>query len=246
MTQTLPQFITSTILVGGAVTLLLVWSVFHRGLLLLEKTKEKLTAKTLVTGAILLAWFFLALFLAQRGFFEARGTDPREFPNIVFTFLPLLAGTILLAFSQSFKRLIDALPLPLLMGIQLYRALGFLFITAYTMHLLPAEFAIPAGVGDVLVGVTAPLVAYAYATGKKYAKPMAVAWNILGIADLALAMTLGFLTSPGPLQLLAHEAPNTLVSAYPLVMVPAFAVPLSILLHIFALRRILKPISIRP
>jgi hypothetical protein len=42
---------------------------------------------------------------------------------------------------------------------------------------------------------------------------------------------MGGLTSPGLLHLLAHDAPNVLITSYPLVMVPTFAVPLALMLH---------------
>ena len=70
---------------------------------------------------------------------------------------------------------------------------------------------------------------------------MAIAWNLLGIADLISAVSLGALTSPGPLQLLAFDQPNLLTSTYPSVMTPAFAVPLSLILHgvsLWQLRRL--------
>jgi hypothetical protein len=56
-------------------------------------------------------------------------------------------------------------------------------------------------------------------------------WNALGIIDFVIAMATGFLTSPGPLHLLAVEHPNLIGSAYPLVMLPAFLVPFSSILH---------------
>jgi hypothetical protein len=48
---------------------------------------------------------------------------------------------------------------------------------------------------------------------------------------LVVALGTGFLTSPGPFQLLAFNHPNLFVSRYPLVMIPAFMVPLSLILH---------------
>jgi hypothetical protein len=42
---------------------------------------------------------------------------------------------------------------------------------------------------------------------------------------------MGAMTSPGQAHLLALEAPNLLVAAYPLVMVPTSAVPLALMLH---------------
>ena len=53
-------------------------------------------------------------------------------------------------------------------------------------------------------------------------------WN----RHLVVAVTMGALTSPGlPHTLLALQAPNLLITSYPLVMVPTFAVPLALMLH---------------
>src|SRR6185312_3662325 len=59
----------------------------------------------------------------------------------------------------------------------------------------------------------------------------AYGWCLFGIADLVVAVTMGALTSPGRAHLLAFDAPNLLISSYPLVMVPTFAVPLALMLH---------------
>src|SRR5262249_18507497 len=59
-----------------------------------------------------------------------------------------------------------------------------------------------------------------------------------GIADLVVAVTMGAMTSPGRAHLLAFEAPNLLVTSYPLVMVPTFAVPLALMLHGLVLWRL--------
>jgi len=66
------------------------------------------------------------------------------------------------------------------------------------------------------------------------------AWNLLGLLDLVVAVTTGFLTSPSPFQMLALDAPNELVSAFPLVMIPVFAVPLAVLLHVASLVKLAR------
>jgi hypothetical protein len=60
-------------------------------------------------------------------------------------------------------------------------------------------------------------------------------WNVLGLLDLAVAITTGFLTSPSAFQAFSFDAPNELISAFPLVMVPVFAVPLAAILHVASL-----------
>ena len=84
--------------------------------------------------------------------------------------------------------------------------------------------------------MTAPVVAYIYAAGYKKACLSVLLWNIFGIVDLIFAISLGFLSSPGPLQLLALENPNQMITAFPLVLIPAFAVPLALILHLASLR----------
>jgi hypothetical protein len=53
--------------------------------------------------------------------------------------------------------------------------------------------------------------------------------------DLVVAVTTGFLSSPSPIQKFAFDNPNTLITAFPLVMIPVFLVPLAILLHLASL-----------
>jgi hypothetical protein len=109
------------------------------------------------------------------------------------------------------------------------------------MDKLPAAFAIPAGAGDVLVGLAAPSVALASLRKSPNADKLLRRWNLFGLADLAVALTTGFLTSPSPIQLLARNHPNQLISQYPLVIVPVFMVPIAILLHLASLRRLKHP-----
>ena len=53
-----------------------------------------------------------------------------------------------------------------------------------------------------------------------------------------MAVTTGFLSSPSPIQLFAFDNPNTLITAFPLVMIPVFLVPLAVLLHLASLAKL--------
>jgi hypothetical protein len=98
-------------------------------------------------------------------------------------------------------------------------------------------FGVPAGIGDTLTGLLAVPAAIAVATGTAQGRRAAIAWNILGLADFAVAVTLGAITSPGPFQLIVPEVPSIGAGAYPGVLTPAFVVPSSILLHALSLRQ---------
>ena len=177
--------------------------------------------------------------LTAEGAFQA--SESRGFPALgVALAIVLTAGWVVLSRSTTLNRVLDTVALPWLVGIQLYRIVGLIFLILYGLGRLPGEFAIPAGLGDVLIGVTAPFVAVALYREYAWARDAALIWNIAGIADLVVAVGTGFLSSPGPLQILALENPNQLITSFPFALIPLFAVPLSILLHVAALKRLPK------
>jgi hypothetical protein len=128
----------------------------------------------------------------------------------------------------------------LLVGVQCYRGLGGIFLVLHGLGLLPGEFALPAGFGDVLTALLALPVAALYATGYRGQDQLVLLCNIFGLIDLTVAVTTGFLTSPTSLQMLAFGQPNTLVGLFPLVMIPIYGVPLSIVLHIASLTKVAR------
>ena len=81
------------------------------------------------------------------------------------------------------------------------------------------------------------------ATGTAQGRRAAIAWNIFGLADFALAITLGMITSPGPLQLIVPSMLSIGAGAYPDVLTPAFVVPSSILIHALSLRQLQRRVA---
>src|ERR1700723_3825392 len=138
----------------------------------------------------------------------------------------------------AFRRVIDSIPQPWIVGVQLFRVEGVIFLTLYALYGLPGAFAWPAGVGDVIVGLLAPAVGFAYAYSPTRAAGLLRAWNLLGIGDLIVAGATGFLTSPSRFQVLALDSPNVLITAFPLAMIPVFLVPLAVLLHLASLQKL--------
>ena len=183
----------------------------------------------ILTGG-LLGWLALAEYIGARNIYWTPNTP--NVPLIAFGILvPIALGLRLLLRSAGVARLVDALPLSWLVGVQFYRALGVVFLMLWADGYLPWQFAWPAGIGDVMTGVLALYVAWMLAKGAPGGRAGARAWCLFGIADLVVAVTMGALTSPGLLNVISTDEPNMLVTAYPLVMIPTFAVPLSIMLH---------------
>src|SRR5579863_2542789 len=112
---------------------------------------------SLSVSLALSAWFVLVLALGASGAFVGRpGTPPIAIGIGVGA--PLLLFFTWLRLSQSFRDFVLKLDLRLIAAIQAWRwaGMGFLFLYAY--HVLPDMFALPAGLGDMAVGLAAPWV----------------------------------------------------------------------------------------
>jgi hypothetical protein len=199
-------------------------------------TNHDRTATVGAAAVIVIGWFLLATALASGDAYRGAADS---IPTIQYGILvPSLIGGLLIWRSPRVARIIDAVPQYWLIGVQLYRTLGVIFLILYATGKLPGLFAWPAGLGDVLAGVLAPVVAIAYWRGPRENTDLVVGWNLFGLADLVVAVTMGFVTSPSPFQLFAFDLPNELISRFPLVLVPVFLVPVSVLLHLVSLAKL--------
>lgn len=193
--------------------------------------------------ALLAAWFFVALTPSRAGYYHAAVPGV---PRILYGFLGPAAVVLVLFWSWPFlRRVVEAVPQEWLVGVQFYRVLGVIFLALYAMGELPGAFALPAGLGDLATGLVAPMVGLAYARSPREQAGRLRAWNWFGLADLFVAVATGFLTSPSPFQLLSLDKPNELVTAFPVVMIPVFLVPLSVLLHFASLWKLRRAAEAR-
>jgi len=115
----------------------------------------------------------------------------------------------------------------------------------YAHNILPAVFALPAGLGDMAVGLTAPWMMLALIRSPGFAASAGfIRWNLLGIADLVIAVSIGTLSAT-----LATGVPGEVSTApmatLPLLLIPAFLVPLFLMLHTAALMQSRQPIRSR-
>jgi len=167
--------------------------------------------------------------------------QPRRFPLPLLPiaiFLPVIVGVPLLLRSKRVGQVLDAMPAPWLIALQLYRVFGSAFLIGWINGVMPGIFALPAGIGDVLTGLMAVPVAISLASGTLEGRKAAVAWNIFGLLDFTVAVGIALIISPGPLQLIVPSIPNGAAGFYPTALTPAFAVPSSIMLHALSLRQL--------
>jgi len=118
----------------------------------------------------------------------------------------------------------------LLIAVQTYRIGGIAFLWGMTQGILDPAFAIPAGVGDILIGVTAIPFAIFLWKGYSRSKYALVVWSVLGIADLVNAVTLGVITNP--------DFRTSTMATFPWILVPTVAVPAALALNGIILHRL--------
>jgi hypothetical protein len=201
-------------------------------------------SRRVITGVVLFlaAWFTAYAYLAGRGVFSG----PAPFPTLpIALLLPLIVAFFALKAFPSLRAIVESVPQEHLIGMQTIRLMGFAFLLLLAQSLLPKIFALPAGLGDMFVGLEAIFVARLYARHAGSASTMGLLWNVTGIADFAVALAIGFLASTTPFQLI-HVNPSTdLVTVLPLTMVPVFGVPLFLILHALSMSRILSELKVR-
>ena len=181
-------------------------------------------------------WAAVAWTAAINGVFRTSASPLPLLPLAIF--LPLIIAAPLLLLSKRVGQLLDTMPTTWLVALQLYRVFGSQWLAYWLRGLLPGLWALPAGTGDVLTGLFAVPAAIALAAGTAEGRKAAMLWNIFGIAELAVAIILGMIITPGPFQLIVPTGPSIGLGGYPNVLTPAFVVPGSILLHALSLRQL--------
>jgi hypothetical protein len=187
-----------------------------------------------VVVVALALWLGLVLVLGAEGSFA--GTPGSPPLPIFFGFMIPLAAFFAAYFRWSaFRTFVLGADLRLITAIQAWRWAGLGFLSLYAHGILPGLFAFPAGLGDMAIGATAPWVVLGlirlptFAASRSY-----TTWNIMGILDLVVAVSLGTICS-GFLPGVTGNVTTSSMAQLPLVLVPAYLVPIFIMLHAAAL-----------
>ncbi len=165
--------------------------------------------------------------------FESNATKPW----LALGFAVPLVGLLLLTRLPIARRVLsDPRILSLLTRPHQVRVGGLIFLIALALGELPAAFALPAGLGDIAIGLAAPWVARGLRDGNGIRR--AFWFNIAGLVDFAVPFAVGFLAAPGRQQIL-HLTPTTQqISVLPLVLIPTAGVPLLFALHVISLAKL--------
>lgn len=182
--------------------------------------------KRSVAGRIITIWVLLAIAVSLTPL-------PRHIPVPYPQYF--IAGVTLLYFfalalSAGARRWTRGLELHSLTLFHIWRILpGITFLILHQRRMLAGAFANPAGWGDIIVGITAPIMAGVFLEKR----PVLLLWHLGAMLDLCLAVAIaaGFGQSlPAWLEPLRH---------FPLSLLPLVLVPLTLQAHIAAIYKVL-------
>jgi hypothetical protein len=180
----------------------------------------------------LFAWLVYVGLLSYLGVVRNPSMRP---PGITLIVLPVFLFVAIAMVRSSFvSRVALAFPLWLVLGFQTFRVgLELLLHQLWIDGLVPRLMTYKGGNVDILVGLSAPFIAWMSIRGRRGLQ-LAMFWNYFGLAALANIVIRSALTAPGPLNLLHAEVPNLAIGLFPFTFIAGFFAPLAVTLHVLA------------
>ncbi|CCD99432.1 hypothetical protein [Bradyrhizobium sp. STM 3809] len=189
-----------------------------------------------VVLVILILWLAYVCAMSWSGLVASSTLRP---PPAVLVALPAFLVTVLvLAPLRVGLRIAQSFPVWLLLGAQVFRVgVELLLHQLWRDGLVPRLMTYEGGNLDILIGLSAPLIAW-IATRGRAGLALAQLWNGLGLVALANIVARAVLSAPGPLQTLNGDVPNLAIGTFPFTYIAAFFAPLAFALHVLAIRAI--------
>ena len=160
-------------------------------------------------------------------------------PIALSVIVPVALFVAVYLLAARFRRFILSRDLRTLTMLQHWRIMGFAFLPLYAFDILPGLFAIPAGVGDIAIGLAAPFVVARLTRDPEFARGWRfVAFHVAGMVDFVVAVGTSVLVSGAFPALVSGNLTSAPMEVWPLNIFPSFAVPIFIILHLMVFLKI--------
>ena len=194
------------------------------------------------------AWLLLQGAVGLSGFYTSSHTLP---PRLALLLGPPLLVIVGLLTAAAGRRFLDELRLDGLTLLHVVRIpVELVLFGLYLHHAVPRLMTFEGRNYDVLAGLTAPLVYFLAFRQQRLSRRGLLLWNCLGLVSLLNIVGNAVLSVPTPLQQFGFDQPNVAILHFPFVWLPGVVVPLVLLAHVVAIRRLwaagAEPVSVRP
>src|SRR5579863_805388 len=132
---------------------------------------------------IFLLWFLAALAGGGTGLLAALEPPIPQLIVVGLTMALIAAGL----WWPAFRRWVDGFPWKTVVAILLVRFVGGYFLVLARRGELAREFAVPAGIGGLVVAALAVLLLVSGGTGSRPPRVL-LTWNVVGLADMLMVV----------------------------------------------------------
>ena len=152
-------------------------------------------------------------------------------PSIAFLVISAIGILLTIYYrSDTFRAYISSIHPKHLTIFHLWRILaGFAFLNYGSQQLLPEQFVINAGLGDLAVGFLVPIVLMLPESINKY-----IAFHIFSLLDFVLAVGTGLTFTVLSVPLMEN------IASFPIILIPFFGVPITGASSVMAIDSLLK------
>jgi hypothetical protein len=195
-----------------------------------------MTKRSSLLPVLFVAWFGAAMAAGATGLLT--GLRP-PMPQLLI--IVLTAAVTVAAFAIPAARAwVFGVDVRAMVALHLTRLVGIYFLLLYGRGELPRAFALPAGWGDIAVGVFAGALLAIGPPANPRRRTLYRLWNLLGLIDILLVV--GAAARIG----LADPASMRRLLELPLSLLPTFIVPLIIASHLLLAERLSPRAAIAP
>lgn len=190
------------------------------------------------TLIVLLVWLALQTAIGLSGFYHIKDTVPPRFLLLVG---PPMLFIVLLFCTRKGRAYLDSLDLSRLMLLHVIRIPVEIVLFMLFLHkAIPEVMTFEGRNLDILSGLSAPIIWYFAYSRKTLGKTGQLIWNFLCLGLLINIVTHAILSAPMPFQQLAFDQPNEAIFHFPFIWLPCCVVPLVLLSHLAAIRKLLQ------
>lgn len=180
-----------------------------------------------------LYYFILGLWFVAAAVVGHMGLLNKVRPPLIIPALVLLLVVFYLT-APSFRSWVGSISINTLVSIHLVRFIGFYFLYLFGKGMLPYEFAVYGGWGDIVVAALALIILILSAEGVIKNYKYYNIWNFIGLVDILFVVSTAarlYNADPGSMSELTH---------LPLSLLPTFIVPVIIFSHLLIYFRLRK------
>jgi hypothetical protein len=196
----------------------------------------KASGHSKILMVVSIVWLLIQAAIGLAGFYQVTDTVP---PRFLLAIAPPVLAIILLLLSKKGRSLVMTWDLRWMTILHVVRIpVELVLFWLFTQKAVPQLMTFEGNNFDIISGISAPLILWAGFRKGRPNKALLLAWNSICLLLLINIVVHAILSSPVPFQQFAFDQPNIAVLFFPYVWLPAFVVPVVLLMHLVAIIKI--------